>query len=107
MTAVTAGSAVAAPYAAPFTGPAVGTKDPQKVATEMAGLFYSMMFSEMEKSIPKNDYFGGKGEETFKSLWVNELGRQMAERPGDALSATILKSLEKSAANAAYKGGAR
>jgi Rod binding domain-containing protein len=59
----------------------------------------------MEKSVPKNPYFGGKGEETFRSLWVDEMSRGMAARKGDPLSGMILKAIEKQAASAAAQGG--
>jgi|GEM_PF-2862632 len=76
-------------------GPAAGTTDAGSVATEFAGLFYAMMLDEMEKTVPKNEYFGGKGEEAFRSLWVDELGRRMAERRGDPLATVILRQIER------------
>lgn len=99
------GNARAAGPATAFTGPELGTKDPKTAAEGMAGLFYSMMLTEMEKSVPKSDYMGGKGEETFRSLWVNECGRQMASRPGDPLTAAVLKSIQKATGANAYEGG--
>jgi len=80
-----------APPASAFLGPAPGTRDIAKVAREFAGLFYSMMVSEMQKTVPQNGYFGGRGEEVFRALWVNELGRRMAERPGDPLASKIIE----------------
>ena len=74
----------------PLTGPAVGTRDPQTAAREFAGLFYSMMLKEMHKSLPENPYFGTRAEGTFRSLWINEMGKALAAREGDALSAMIL-----------------
>jgi Rod binding domain-containing protein len=88
-----------------FSGPSRGTKDPKTAATQTSALFYSMMLSEMEKSVPKNDYLGGKGEDTFRSLWVNATGKSMASRSGDPLTATILKTIQKSMAAKAYSGG--
>ncbi len=90
----------------PFTGPARGTKDPRTVAAGVAGLFYTTMLSEMEKTVPTNGYFGGRGEETFRSLWVTEMSSRMASRPDDPLTTAILKSIEQHAAAAAAYGGA-
>lgn len=90
----------------PFAGPARGTKDAGKVSVELAGLFYSTMLSEMEKTVPTNGYFGGRGEETFRSLWVNELGRRLASRPEDPLATLVLRSIQKHTAAAAAYGGA-
>ncbi|MHC4712568.1 MAG: hypothetical protein ACYTAN_04760 [Planctomycetota bacterium] len=76
-------------------GPCAGTRDPGTAAAEFAGLFYSMMLSEMQKSVPQNPYFGTRGEETFRSLWINEMGRALAYRPDDVLSATIRAAIEE------------
>ncbi len=74
-------------------GPAKGGNDPVKVASEFAGIFYKMMLDEMQKTVPANEFFGSRGEEVFRSLWVDELGRRMAERSGDPLTAAILKEM--------------
>ncbi len=98
----------AARNAGALLGPAGGTRDPGTVAAEFAGLFYSMMLSEMHKSVPPNPYFGTRGEETFRSLWINEMGRALAYRPDDVLSATILAAIEENdgaEALYAYEGG--
>lgn len=94
MNGVEVTTAVSAGAAAPFTGPAVGERDPETVAREFAGVFYSMMVQEMQKTVPANSYFGGQGEEVFRSLWMNETGRRMAMRRGDELTEAILKSMD-------------
>jgi Rod binding domain-containing protein len=80
---------------AAFMGPSSGTKDAGEAAREFAGLFYSMMISEMQKTIPQNGYFASRGEEVFRSVWINETGREMASRRSDALAAAILKSVKR------------
>lgn len=85
--------ATAAPSA--LLGPAAGTKDAGEAAREFAGLFYSMMLSEMQKTIPQNDYFSSRGEEVFRSVWINETGRTMATRMNDPLAKAILKSVQR------------
>jgi hypothetical protein len=85
----------AARTAGAVMGPSAETRDPRTVAAEFAGLFYSMMLSEMQKSVPQNPYFGTRGEETFRSLWINEMGRALAYRPDDVLSTTIRTAIEE------------
>jgi len=84
----------------PFLGPARGACDARTVAVEFAGLFYGMMIGEMQKTIPRNEYFGSRGEEIFRSLWVDELGRKMAGREGDPLTGMILSRIGRSQHNA-------
>jgi Rod binding domain-containing protein len=94
--AVVSGAHTAAARAERLLGPAVGTRDAGKVAREFAGVFYSMMAGEMQKTVPSNEYFGSSGEEVFRSLWVDELGRLMAERRGDPLAESVRRQIEKS-----------
>ena len=85
------------PAGAALVGPARGTRDALTTAREFAGLFYSMMLSEMQKSVPENPYSGGPGEETFRSMWTSEMGRNLAYCKGDALVRTILAGMRKAA----------
>ncbi len=97
--------------ATPFMGPSAGTRDPRVAATEMAGLFYAQMLSEMQKTVPDNPFFSGKGEEVFRSLQVSETARAMAARRGDPLTGAILRSIQRTttpaAAADAYQGRGR
>jgi Rod binding domain-containing protein len=91
-----------------LAGPARGEKDPRVAAREFAGLFYSMMVAEMRKTVPEDPFMGGAGQETFQTMWTSEIGRLMAARPGDALTAGILAGIENSsgtAGTAALEGG--
>lgn len=76
-------------------GPARAGADARKTAEEFAGLFYGMMLREMEKTVPKNEYFGGRGEEIFRSLWVDELAGQMAGRKNDPLAKAIYSEMTR------------
>jgi len=75
-------------------GPESAEKDPEAAARGFAGLFYSMMISEMRETVPENPYFSNRGQEVFRSLWTSRMGEQLAARPDDALSASILEELE-------------
>lgn len=83
------------PGGAALVGPARGTKDALTAAREFAGLFYSMVLSEMQKSVPENPYSSGPGESMFRSMWINEMGRNLAYCKGDALVSTILAGMKK------------
>lgn len=87
----------AAPSAPSMLGPARGTRDAAVVAGELAGLFYSMMISAMQKAVPENPYFTGRGEGTFRKMWINETGRQLACRRGDPLAGAILEEVRTGA----------
>lgn len=91
--------AAARPAQSGLMGPAAGTRDMAVAAREFAGIFYSMMMSEMQKTVPDSPYSGGRGEEVFRSLWVNEIGGRMAARKDDPLVTAIV--------NAAGTGGTR
>ena len=87
----------APPPAPSMLGPERGTRDAGVAARELAGLFYSMMISAMQKAVPENPYFTGRGEETFRKMWINETGRQLACRRGDALVGAILEEIRTGA----------
>jgi Rod binding domain-containing protein len=88
-------------------GPAVAEKRPEVAAREFAALFYTMMVSEMKKTVPDNPFTDGAGQETFESMWNTEMGRLMASRRDDALTAGILAGFDKetTADAAATDGG--
>jgi len=76
-----------------FLGVGASAKDPQVAAREFAGLFYTMMLSEMQKTVPENPYLSSRGEEVFRSMWTNELARSFAARPNDPLTSAVLDEI--------------
>jgi Rod binding domain-containing protein len=116
MTTMTDAAALISRNAEPKGKPAqsaaalAGRPDPKQVAGELAGTFYRMVIREMGKTVPKNDYFGSRGEEIFRSMWEGELGRQMGARPGDPLATAILREIAKhtgTAVGSAAQGDSR
>ena len=82
--------------------------DELKAAREFAGLFYTMMLDEMQKTVPESPYQAGRGEEVFRSLWTSEVGRRMGARQGDALAEAVLLSMNnkvRADEEAALEGG--
>ena len=86
--------AQSAPIAAPN-----GTSDPtaaRKAAQSFEGVFISQMLGTMFEGIPTDGPFGGgPGEEMFRSLMVDEYGKQMASQGGVGLSQAITRELLK------------
>ena len=80
---------------ADITGPAQNTRDPQAAVREFAGLFYSMILKEMQKTVPENPFTGGSGQEVFRTMWINEMGRKLAQRRDDALVEALMENFEK------------
>ena len=68
-----------------------GTK---KVAEQFEGVLMSQMFNEMFEGIKTDGMFGGgEGEEMFRSLMVDEYGKQVAKQGGLGLTNAITKQL--------------
>jgi Rod binding domain-containing protein len=66
----------------------------KKAATSFEGVFISQMLGTMFEGIPTDGPFdGGPGEEMFRSLMVDEYGKQMASQGGIGLSASIQREL--------------
>ena len=114
MTEMDSGAYTAALLSAPaartdaLLGPARGEKDPRAAAREFAALFYSMMVAEMRKTVPDDPFMDGGGQETFRAMWTSEMGRLLASRRDDALTAEILAALDKqdgTAGRAVFEGG--
>ena len=89
-----------------------GAASAQETAEEFAGLFYTTVIKEMQKSIPENPYFGSAGEKTFRSIWVDEMGSLLAKQENDPLAKAIFQSIEARGkripagkADAIYKAG--
>lgn len=84
-----------APLRADILGPAKNTRDARTAAREFAGLFYSMVMKEMQKTVPENSFTGGRGQGMFQAMWANEMGLKLAGRRNDALVEALMKNFEK------------
>jgi Rod binding domain-containing protein len=84
--------AQSAPVQAPRAAmTASGTK---KVAEQFEGVLMSQMLNEMFEGIKTDGMFGGgPGEEMFRSLMVDEYGKQIAKQGGMGLTHAITKQL--------------
>src|ERR1700744_3517034 len=81
-----------APVAAPKAGMNAGTT--KKTAQQFEGVLMSQMLNEMFEGISTDGMFGcGQGEEMFRSLMVDEYGKQIAAQGGMGLTAAVTKQL--------------
>ena len=70
---------------------AAGTK---KTAQQFEGVLISQMLNEMFEGIKTDGMFGGgPGEEMFRSLMIDEYGKQVAAQGGLGLSDHITRAL--------------
>jgi peptidoglycan hydrolase FlgJ len=70
----------------------------QKTAQDFEGVFISQMLSQMFGTVETDDdgYFGGGiGEDMFRSLMINEYGKQVAAQGGIGLSQSVLGEMVK------------
>ena len=83
-----------APLATPYQ-----TNDPVKakqVAQQFEGVFITQFLGEMFSGISSDGPFGGgQGEEMFRSLMMDEYGKQFAAQGGFGLSAAVTRELLK------------
>jgi Rod binding domain-containing protein len=84
--------AQSAPVAAPKAAPtAAGTT---KIAQQFEGVLMSQMLNEMFEGVKTDGMFGGgEGEEMFRSLMVDEYGKQIAQQGGMGLTAAVTRQL--------------
>jgi Rod binding domain-containing protein len=86
---------------APFSAPAQPRSAPnlqaaKKVAQEFEGVLISQMLSDMFEGVKTDGPFGGgPGEEMFRSLMIDEYGKQIAAQGGLGLSGDITRELLK------------
>ena len=74
------------------TDPAVA----KKVAQQFEGTFITQFLGEMFSGISTDGPFGGgQGEEMFRSLMMDEYGKQIAAQGGFGLSSAIQRELLK------------
>ncbi|MBI3676290.1 MAG: rod-binding protein [Proteobacteria bacterium] len=75
-------------------GIAVNEASARKAATEFEGVLVSQMMGQMFEGISTDGPFGGgEGEQMFRSLMLDEYGKQVAKRGGIGLADSIVKSL--------------
>lgn len=68
--------------------------DIRKAAKEFEAVFISEMLGHMFEGISDDPMFGGgKGEEMFRGLLINEYGRKVAEGSGVGLSNQIQRMM--------------
>ena len=66
----------------------------KKTAQDFEGVFLSQMLGEMFASVPTDETFGGgPGEDMFRSLMVNEYGKEMAAHGGIGLAKSVLNEM--------------
>jgi flagellar protein FlgJ len=67
-----------------------------KVAKEFEGVFISQFLGSMFSGIKSDSEFGGgEGEEMFRSMMIDEYGKQMESRGGFGLAAAVQRQLLK------------
>lgn len=71
-----------------------GMKDIDATARDFEAVFISQMFEQMFADV-KTDGLGGggSGERIFRSMMVQEIGRQMADQGGMGLADTVKREL--------------
>ncbi len=86
-------AARAAP-ALPATGGAVDREAAEEVAREFEAVFLSTMFEQMFAGVSTEPPFGGgHAEETWRSLMVEEYGKEVAARGGIGIADHIAREL--------------
>lgn len=85
-------------------GIALGAKknsleDVKKASAMMEGFFLSMLFKEMQKTVPKGGLLdGGFAEEVFRSMMYDQLGEEAAKGGGLGLGKMVMEQLAPLAA---------
>ena len=91
-------AAMTALKGAPLTAPSP-TSDPavaKTVAQQFEGVLISQMLNSMFEGIKTDGMFGGgEGEEMFRSMMVDEYGKQMAKQGGLGLADHVTRELLK------------
>ncbi|WP_431857977.1 rod-binding protein [Azospirillum sp.] len=87
-------------YGAPAGGQGSGKVDPavdsklRKAANEFETQFLSQMLAPMFETVETDPMFGGgHGEDMFRSLLVNEYGKQMSSRGGIGIADSVYREL--------------
>jgi len=84
--------AQSAPVMTPKAAPTPdGTR---KTAQQFEGVLMSQMLNEMFEGIKTDGMFGGgPGEEMFRSLMIDEYGKQIAQHGGMGLTSAVTRQL--------------
>lgn len=83
-----------APVTAP--GKTANAEVAKKAAKEFESVFISQMLGQMFSGISTDGPFGGgQGEQMFRSLMVDEYGKQIASQGGIGLADSVTRSLLK------------
>ncbi|HWU25647.1 MAG TPA: rod-binding protein [Rhizomicrobium sp.] len=65
-----------------------------KAAKQFESVFISQLLGQMFEGIPTDGLFGGgPGEEMFRSLMIDEYGKQMQQQGGFGLAAPVARHL--------------
>lgn len=67
--------------------------DLKKASQEFEAYFLSYLYKVMQKSVPKNSFLQSRGEEIFRDLYADAIGKQAAEIGGFGLAQFIESSL--------------
>lgn len=68
----------------------------REVAEQFEGVLISQMLNDMFSGVKTDGMFGGgPGEEMFRSLMIDEYGKQIAAQGGLGLSASVTRELLK------------
>lgn len=74
----------------PRLGRVDSTAKAEKVAQDFEAVFISQMLQPMFKDIEAEEPFGGgQGQEVWKSMMVDEIGKQIAKVGGFGLAASV------------------
>lgn len=90
------GGAVALAQSAPLAVPhkTANAVAAEKAAKEFEGVFIGQFLGQMFEGIPTDGPFGGgEGEAMFRSLMIDQYGKEIAERGGFGLSDAITRAL--------------
>jgi Rod binding domain-containing protein len=86
--------AQSAPVQAPKAAASIAAT--KKVAQQFEGVLISQMLNGMFEGVKTDGMFGGgQGEEMFRSLMIDEYGKQIAAQGGLGLSAGVTQELLK------------
>ena len=81
-------------HAALVAPKAPASKDVDAAARDFEAVFIGQMFEQLFADVPVDGPMGGgAGERIFRSLMIQEIGRQMADQGGMGLAANVKREL--------------
>ena len=82
----------AAPIKAPH--PTANAAAAKKAAQDFEAVFIAQLLGQMFEGIPTNGMFGGgQGEAIFRSLMMDQYGKEIASQGGIGLATTVTRQL--------------